>query len=186
MISDPIKSSLCSFCNSEYDTGYNSEYCSEDCCFRSKGRSILNLIKYDHRFCNACFAKLKEIERPTDEQLRKIRGKQSAEALIGYQYRTQKSDIGEITIKKGTIDNVVTGTVCGECGTTDHRDNFQRSQKPSVQASQRLNNRINETRSEGQHSHSFSPEIFAQAWDEDSADWELAIGKALDNDRTNI
>jgi len=169
----------CEFCGESFEIGYNAEYCSKECVHKSRGESVLNIIKHDHRFCFSCFTKIKEVERPTDEQLRQIEGQHSADAVIGFQYKEPEADIGEITAKADTIDTVVTGIVCGNCGTTDHRDSFQRDLSVK-QAAKRLRERVKETREEGQHSFDFSTEAFVEAWNESGGDWEYALGVALE------
>jgi len=73
-------------------------FCSGEC-YRAHQRekradSVLELIAHDHRFCVTCCRQLKEIERPTDEQLRSIDGMHSAESLVGLEYQTQHADHG--------------------------------------------------------------------------------------------
>jgi len=167
----------CAYCGNSFTFGYNAEYCSQECVEKSRGESLLNLLKHDHRMCFGCFTKLKEVSRPTDEQLRQIDGKHSKEAVIGFQYQTEHADIGEITLRADTIDTVAQGTVCGKCGTTDHRDDFQRDFTPQ-EAAKRLRERIQETRAEGQHNYSFNTADFVEAWN-DSKEWNLALGRAI-------
>jgi len=170
----------CVQCGTTFDIGFNAEYCSEECVYRSRGESILNLLKHDHRHCAGCFSKLKEVSRPTDEQLRSVQGQHSAEAICGFQYQTENADVGEITARADTIDTVVTGTVCGNCGTTDHRDDYLREFNVP-EAAKRLRARVQETREEGQHSYNFSTKAFVEAWNENTGDWEYALGVALES-----
>jgi len=168
----------CVQCGDTFEFGFNQEYCSRECLDKNRAESVYNLLKYDHRFCFGCFAKLKEVEKPTDTQLQKIDGQQSTEAVVGFQYRTEHADNGEKTIKPGVIDTVATGIVCGECGTTDHTDGFQRDFTP-IEAAKRLRKRVDETREEGQHGYEFDTATFVEAWNE-TKDWELALGAALE------
>jgi len=174
----------CEFDNCQ-ETGekweFVGEYCSDECKQRDTGRSVLDLLKFDHRFCGACFSRLKTISRPTDEQLRHVQGRHSADSIIGFQYRTPKADTGELTItaRDDRKEVVGTGIVCGSCGTTDHRDDYQRDFQPT-EAAKRLRERVVETREEGQHGYEFVTSRFVEAWNE-SKDWELALGKALHN-----
>jgi len=167
----------CEYCSETFDIGFNAEYCSQACLEKSKGESILHTLKYDHRFCHGCFSKLKEVSRPTDEQLRQIDGLHSKQSVVGFQYQTENADVGEITAREDTYDVVVTGTVCANCGTTDHRDSFQRDFRPQ-EAAKRLRERIQETRVEGQHDYSFDTSAFVDAWN-DTKDWKQAVGRAV-------
>lgn len=165
-------------CAETFQKGHGFKgHCSETCYMRRRGRKALNLLKHDHRFCHSDFTRLKEIERPTDEQLRHVEGQYSTEAVIGFQYPTKHAEIGEITAKAGTNDTVVTGIVCGNCGTTDHRDDFLRDLDIQT-AAKRLRKRIRETRAEGQHKYDFDTKRFVEAWNEHK-DWELAVGYAI-------
>jgi len=156
----------------------DGRFCSTECKNRDDAGSIYNLLKHDHRYCFSCLSQLKEVSRPTDEQLRKVQGKHSAEAICGFQYRTPNADTGEITIRADVIDTVAKGTVCGNCGTTDHTDEFMRDFEP-VEAAKRLRKRVQETKAEGQHNYDFRTQDFVEAWNE-SHDWLLSLGKALE------
>jgi hypothetical protein len=171
----------CVQCGETYTTGYNAEYCSQECVHRNTGESILNVLKHDHRFCHGCFTKLKEISRPTDEQLRQIEGLHSKESVIGFQYGTEHAETGEQTVKwkTGRKDIIGTGICCGNCGTTDHRDDFQRDFRIQ-DAAKRLSERITELREEGQFDYTFSAADFVQAWNENTGDWEYAVGVAVE------
>lgn len=111
-------------------------FCSQSChdAHRREKRAaaIFRELEQDHRFCATCGKQLKEIEKPTDEALRQIDGYHSTTSVVGYQYRTEYADVGEIsldvragfkhgeTVRVPTRDGVATGTVC-ECGNTAHR-----------------------------------------------------------------
>jgi len=168
----------CDWCGDEFDHGVNADYCSQECLESARGERVLNLLKYDHRFCHGDFTKLKEVSRPTDEQLRQIQGIHSTESVIGFQYGTEHAETGEKTLRADTYDVVGTGIVCSNCGTTDHTDSFQRDFEPG-KAAKRLRERIQETREEGQHDWAFDTESFLEAWQEHTGEWELCLGKAL-------
>lgn len=174
---------VCTVCGEQYSIPNEAPrgYCSLECVDREKGQKILNLLKHDHRYCHGCFIQLKEIERPTDEQLRHVEGQHSADAIIGFQYGTKHAETGQKTIvaKDNRKEVVGTGIVCSNCGTTDHRDSFQRDLEPK-KAAKRLRKRVKETKNEGQHSYTFDGEAFVEAWNENAGDWELALGRALD------
>jgi len=178
----PQRQKVCEFedCENEGEEWEftDGRFCSTECRNRSQAASILNLLKFDHRYCASCWTRLKTISRPTDEQLRHIEGKYSADAVVGFQYPEPDSEIGEITTRADTYDTVVTGLVCGNCGTTDHTDDYFRDFEPR-EAAKRLRKRIFELKEEGQHSYDFSTQAFVEAWNE-SADWELSLGRALE------
>lgn len=177
---DTYPETECAQCDETFTIGYNAEYCSEECLERSRAESVYNLFKHDHRFCFSCLSQLKTVSRPTDEQLRQIDGLHSKEAVVGFQYRTPNATTGEITVKADTNDIVATGTVCGNCGVTDHRDDYFRNYEPA-EAAKRLRKHIKTLREEGQHSYQFSTEIFVKAWNESGGDWLLSLGRALES-----
>jgi len=49
------------------ETSVKGSYCSQACYLRSRGRSFLNTLRDDHKFCYTCFARLKTIQAPDDE-----------------------------------------------------------------------------------------------------------------------
>jgi len=52
----------------------------------------------------------------------------SANAVVGYQYRTPSAETGAKDIITDAGERVVTGTVCGECGQTNVSDEFPEMQ----------------------------------------------------------
>lgn len=119
----------CKHCGDDYTEFYSPGYCSERCYHAYQGQNLLNLIQYDHCFCGSCGERLKEIEEPTDAQLRKIDGYHSTTAVIGYQYRTKHADIGEKGSEKPTGDEIHTGIVCGRCGNSSLHTTFPELQE---------------------------------------------------------
>ena len=80
---------------------------------------------------------------------------------------------------------VITGTIC-ECGTTDHRDDYLRSEQvTSVRAAtKRLCRALLFTGREGQHDKQFDIRVLARTLKESlqetgEYDWELAVGRAI-------
>jgi len=156
------------------------EFCCHEHKIKDIGDGMLRRLKYDHRYCNGCFTKLKTVQRPTDEQLRHVDGKHSTESIIGFQFPTEHADVGEKTFnaRDDRKEIIGTGIVCGNCGQADNQDDFQRDLSP-VRAAKRLHQRVVETREEGQHDMSFNGEAFVKAWNE-SHDWEYSLGVALE------
>ncbi|MDL0127090.1 hypothetical protein [Halobacterium salinarum] len=42
-------------------------HCSQDCADRHRGHRFLNTLRFDHRYCATCFARLKDVHTPTDD-----------------------------------------------------------------------------------------------------------------------
>lgn len=48
-------------------TAIRSRFCSLDCFYRDKGRTALNQIESDHRFCATCFRQVKTTSEPSED-----------------------------------------------------------------------------------------------------------------------
>jgi len=106
----PTQVHTCKTCEAEYEYGHKRGYCSEDCFYRERGESVIRQIKSDHTVCTSCFAKLKTVDTPPTETLRRIgieNGVHSKEALVGFQYRTpnMEREHGFTYCKCGNIDH---------------------------------------------------------------------------------
>jgi hypothetical protein len=144
-------------------TAIAGSYCSEDCAAQDTGRKFLANIRRDHRFCWSCFRTRKEIERPTDE-LRRGRGRHTAEAIIGYEYPTQHVEMGPY------------GLEC-ECGGIDH-DTPDWDVRYSVPYQWFLYRISEQLVNEGQREDAIDLVTLAdELWETD--DLELAVGRAL-------
>lgn len=123
----------CSHCGGDRDprTSVAGSFCSIECHRahrrEKRAREIMRELEHDHRFCATCGRQLKTVEKPTDAALRQIDGYHSTTALVGYQYRTEHAETGEISLdvddeadRPIVEDGVATGTVCS-CGNTSHR-----------------------------------------------------------------
>lgn len=121
----------CAYCDGQRDKHNSVEgsYCSKLCYHKHQGSKLLNTIRYDHTQCVNCGTQLKEISKPTDEQLRQIDGANSANAVIGFQYPTPRADVGVKDIQAENGERQVTGIVCGECGNTNHSEAFPEVQQ---------------------------------------------------------
>lgn len=127
--SHPSQSYRCSYrtCETTFDAGtaIAGSYCSWPCYWRHEGQTVLNIIQHNHLYCSNCGAELKEIEPPTDEQLRHISGYYSTLSVVGYQYRTPHAETGEITVRDEPGKRVVTtGTTCARCGNANPTAEF--------------------------------------------------------------
>jgi hypothetical protein len=138
-------------------------YCSTECATLATGRSFLEDIKQDHRFCWSCFRQRKEIERPTDEARRGL-GPVTDEALIGYEYSTPHVSEG------------VWGLEC-TCGAVDH-DTPAYDVRESVPYYWYLYLIGEQLVADGQRDNSLDLETLADVhWATDAL--ELAVGRAL-------
>jgi len=171
----------CKTCGEEFsrESGFRPGYCSQDCYERKQAHDLLHNLKHDHRFCHACFAELKEVDRPSDNLLRSVQGMHVAEALTGFQSRTPEAGRGvkTETVREDRKETVSGTTTCDECGSTEHQDDYMRDFEIQ-RAAKNLRKRIEQTRDEGQHDYSFDTEAFVESWNE-SKDWELALGRAI-------
>lgn len=108
-------------CENERDKHESVEgsYCSYACYYRHKGLKLLSDIEQKHTHCASCGKRLKEIQKPTELH---------PDVFIGYQYKTPNAEWGEKTYvqNKRWDDFDTTGTICKNCGTTDHKDSYLR------------------------------------------------------------
>lgn len=74
-------------------TSVAGSYCSRECRDRADGKGLLEDIRQDHRFCWSCFRQRKSIEKPP-AQVKRGRGKHTAEAIVGFEYLTEHSERG--------------------------------------------------------------------------------------------
>lgn len=57
----------CHHCGDEYENGYDGQYCSEECFYKEKADTALNLIRIDHKLCATCMTPIKEVEPPSED-----------------------------------------------------------------------------------------------------------------------
>lgn len=154
----------CAYCDERTASPVGS-FCSPECRRRSKGERFLRLIRSDHRFCSSCFAILKEIERPTDEIRRQVRGAESSESLVGYEYLTTAAERGAF------------GFEC-RCGSVRGRADETATRRREAWL-WNLREIAAHVRAEGQTDHGFRLDVFAESlWRTD--DWELSAGRAIE------
>jgi len=104
----------------------NNNYCSETCYLRHRGVKALNQVRQDHRLCASCGRQLKELDKPPEEFVERIKrtnGPATAEAIVGFQDRTPEGDTG---IKEYEGEHEASplyreGTIC-DCGVVDTRE----------------------------------------------------------------
>ncbi|ELY91461.1 hypothetical protein [Natrialba taiwanensis] len=114
---------------------HHGDYCSNKCELKHEGRKELGGIKFDHCRCFTCMTELKEIVPPKPDHAFDVSGvgwytdpetgtvhierfgqEVTREAAVGFQHKTPSAGFGE----KEHNERVVTGTVCDNCGNTDH------------------------------------------------------------------
>lgn len=163
---------------------HHGKYCSNECEWRSQGRSAL-LDILDHTICGTCFRVLKTVEPPKDDDAFDWEGHrytldeegnveylyydqtESRRSAIGFQHRTPNAETGE----KQRGDRVVTGTVC-KCGVTGTRDHHA-TLTDRQDISRLYNDHIRPS-----EDISVDPETLHRVY-EQTNDLELAVGKAL-------
>lgn len=119
-------------------TFHHGKFCSTECETKHAGREAISQFKFDHTRCFTCFRQLKEIEPPKPDFEFTERGhgwtlddegeptlefysqEQTRDAACGFQYPTEHAGTGE----KTRPHQIVTGTICGYCGNTDHTDHY--------------------------------------------------------------
>lgn len=124
------ESAECSHCDGPRDphASVHGSFCSTQCWLAHKGEKALEAIQQDHRFCATCYRQIKEVERPSDEQLAAANVPKSVrQAFVGFQYPTPHTAFVEDLkpIDAGTAwdspRRKVRGVFGCECGTIDHR-----------------------------------------------------------------
>jgi hypothetical protein len=140
---------------------------------------------YDHRRCYSCFHELKTINPPKpdwefderghgwtidengDQTLEFYDQTHSRDAAVGFQFGTEHATKGE----KQRGDAVITGTICQECGNTDHKHH------DPVLADRAAVGRL-ATLLDAEDDVVFDPEILHRVYAR-TTDLELAVGRAL-------
>lgn len=114
-------------------------YCEREHWEQHIGRKALSGVRTSHTRCFTCFTTLKEIEEPKPDMEFRESGveltynpekdfieavrygqEETRKAACGYQHLHPTAAIGQ----KNVGPKVVTGTICGQCGATNHRDHI--------------------------------------------------------------
>jgi len=114
---------------------HHGKYCSNDCEVKHAGRQALGGLKFDHTHCFTCGSQLKEIAPPKPDHAFDVTGtgwtwdfehdcwslirydqEESRKSAVGFEHKTPNAGFGE----KEHNERTVTGTVCDNCGNTDH------------------------------------------------------------------
>ena len=118
---------------------FQKGYCSVEHWHQDVGRKALSGLKYSHTRCFTCLSILKEIQPPKPKFEFRESGaeltynadrdiietvrygqEKTRQAACGYQHLTPEATIGE----KNVGPKIVTGTICDECGSTDHTEHI--------------------------------------------------------------
>lgn len=182
----------CAHCGEPRDphASVGGSFCTEECRIAHKGRSALNQIESDHRYCASCFRQVKTTHRPTDEELREMDVRWSIrEAFIGYQWRTEHGVPAEVELPDMEpadadiqIENPpVRGATGCVCGAIDHRDHDADLARIEGLASvgQHLLVCLRELAEREALDADPCPREFLDALEERPGDWEHAAGRAL-------
>ena len=165
---------------------FQGEYCSSKCELKHEGREKLGGLVFDHCTCFTCGSELKEIEPPKPDHAFDVTGtgwyydpeedlvtlerfsqEETRTAAVGFQYKTPNATFGE----KEHNERVVTGTVCENCGNTDHTAHI-----PFLVDTHQAAGFVASYLVEGETE--FDPETLHRSYSE-TEDMELAVGKAL-------
>ena len=118
---------------------FQSGCCTREHWHKHRGRKALSSLKFDHTRCFSCQASLKEIDPPKpdmafresgvgftynadEDRIEVLRYAQETtrQAACGYQHTLPASTIGQKDVRRKTV----TGVVCGNCGSADHRQHI--------------------------------------------------------------
>lgn len=101
----------------------HGKYCSADHWHLDRANDILTTLDKDHTHCAACGTRLKTVYyfdtytvaiSTTKSRNKTLGERRPPDNFTGYQSRTKDADIDH------------SGTICGECGATNHRDTYNR------------------------------------------------------------
>jgi len=164
---------------------HHGRYCSNKCETRSDGREVLAKFKHDHCRCFSCFRELKTINPPKpdfeftenghgwtiDEDgeptLEYYSQEVTRSAATGFQFQTEHATVGQ----KSRGERVITGTICLQCGNTDHTAHI-----PTL-ADRAAIDRLVDLLA-GEDDVAFDIETLHREY-EDTRDLDLAVGRAL-------
>lgn len=170
----------CAYCDGSRDPADSvaGSYCSKLCYHKHTGQKLLNVIRHDHRWCTNCGRQLKQIEEPTDEQLRKIDGFHSKTSVIGYQYPTPNAGIGYKDIQSEQGERTVSGLICSECGNTSHYTSFPEDRNRHLfEYGERILSTLEEK--EQEHNKTINREVFFEML-YSTEDLVFSLGKSIE------
>jgi len=171
----------CAYCDGpRSEEGVDGSYCSEECSVSHDGQKLLNIIQTAHTHCANCGVRLKEVEKPPKSFL-VGKDMHSANSIVGFQYTTPEADTGEIDVKTDVQgrETVATGTVCGECGNTNHSECFPEDQhRHLVEYGHRFLESLEGKRREGVHDKDIEEPVFFETLVK-TDDLALALGRSI-------
>lgn len=168
-------------CDGEYppQAAVKGSYCSLDCYHRAKGAKALSRIRRDHRFCASCYAKLKDVEMPTDEELRTV-DPVTTEAVIGHQHPRPEAAFLVDADGDTPADRIERGRIGCQCGNVDHSTHdatLEHVERERVLTNLLVCLRI--LAREGSIAARPSKDRLFATLREHGREWDLAIGRAI-------
>jgi len=173
--------SECAACGDSFDEFATPGYCSQECYNRKRGEDFLRSLEHNHCYCLCCATQIKTTAAPSEEWEPAHPGT-STDSIIGFEYHTKDADHGlkGKEIDAAFHDLVMTGVICGECGTCDHRDDFLRTDNIRAFVKNFVAY-VDHSRAQGQHDktvdiHDLIAELRATGFDV-----ELSVGRVLES-----
>lgn len=171
----------CSHCGGERTPSASvaGSYCSTRCFYAAKGAGILDQLRRDHTVCSTCFARVKTIERPSDE---------APEAVVGFEYPTKHATHGDAVIRPDDADvetypdpnPLIKRTLACRCGAVDlseRDDTIERVEGAAVPLN--LLRQLIRLYREGAIDHHPGKDRLFDALREAGREYDYAIGYAL-------
>lgn len=154
-------------------------YCSLDCYHRAKGAKALSAIRRDHRFCATCYAKLKDVETPSADDLDRV-GPVTTEAVTGRQYPRPEAAFvvdaqGDTPAER--IERARIGCQCGNVDHSTHDATLEHVEREAVLVNLLACLRI--LAREGAAAARPSKDRLFATLREHGREWDLAIGRAI-------
>lgn len=164
----------------------NDTYCSRECYYRHRGENVLEDIQRDHRICATCFTRIKTVEYADVIRSRqpKVDIRQVPECVIGYQYPTEHTTVGQdefATLDHDAVRIEGTRWSCGNCGTVDPNEAHPDLRSlDEGKTARRLYEAVDELADRDAIPNAPDHERFIEGWRDGGA--ALAVGKAVFGD----
>jgi hypothetical protein len=77
----------CEHCDGHYPLayGFNRRFCRRECKYRNIAQSLLDGVRYDHKYCANCHKRLKDISPPAVSRRSAEKGRSPPECAVGRQ-----------------------------------------------------------------------------------------------------
>lgn len=169
------------------------EFCTTKCETKHEGYRTLASIRFDHCICATCFTDLKTTNPPKPDfefvenghgwtrdrdgtvRLQFYSQEETRRAATGFQFLTPSAGKGEKQARAtdGVRDRVITGTICDDCGNTDHTHH-----DPALATRSAIGRLV--TRLDGRDDLVVDAEQLHRVYDR-TGDLDLAVGESLDS-----